>query len=329
LRLKGVIPVTQLARLVQYANDCLDDHLILEFGKPGGHQGRTWSNYIKSPSGLRLLWDDKPDGMVQILFDIPGTPLRRLENKDCWRMCLGFYHYYKLEASRFDVALDDYKRRITVEQLTEIGYKDNYRLVETFKEVASKKRGKSGAKTLYFGSRESEKLLRFYDAEKRHGLPCDRWEVELKRRHAAEAFKEFCSLPSGVEPEEFKQILAVFLASLVTGAVDFVDAENAPEDERYDRLERLPFWQSLIDDCGGSLRLSPARSKPTLQRTLEWIKRQVVCSLAVVRKGYGHQVFYKWLDSTLSDGEKRFNSYHKSVILAVQNEISKDMFPVS
>jgi hypothetical protein len=49
----------------------------------------------------------------------------------------------------------------------------------------------------------------------------------------------------------------------------------------------------------------------------------------VVRKGYGHQVFYKWLDALLRDGEKRFGSYHQSVVVAVQNEISKDMFPLS
>jgi hypothetical protein len=328
LCVSGVIPTALLAQLVQYVNDFLGDHLLLEFGVPGS-QGKTWSNSIKSPSGVRILWNELNDDAIQVYVQIPGNPLRRLDNRDSWRMCLGFLNCYGLICRRFDVALDDYLRRVTVDELIEIGEKDNFRLVDTYSLASSKKRGDSSAKTVYFGSRESEKYLRFYDAEKVHGLPCDRWEVELKRRHANEAFKEFCSLPVGLDSEEFNSFASQFLASLVTGSVDFVDAENASEGERYDRLKRLPFWQSLIDDVGGSLRLSPPRSKPTLQRTLGWIKRQVVCSLAVVRKGYGHQMFYKWLDSVLGDAEKRFNSYHKSTILAVQNEISKDMFPVS
>jgi hypothetical protein len=330
LRVGGVILAAQLTQLIQYLNDCLDDHLLLDLGTPEpAYMGRLWSNSCKSPSGVRVFWDALPEGKIKILVDIPGTPLRRIDTKDCYRMCLGFYHYYELEGRRFDVALDDYSRRINVNELIEIGRKDNYRLVESYKLVSSKNTGKSACDTVYFGSRESEKYLRFYDAEERHGILADRWEVELKRRHANAALFAFCSLPVGMELQEFDGMASVFLASLVTGSVDFVDVENAPEGERYDRLERLPFWQSIIDDCGGSLRLSPARSKPTLQRTLLWIKRQVSRSLAVVRKGYGHQVFYKWLDSTLGDAEKRFTSYHQSVVVAVQNEISKDMFPVS
>jgi hypothetical protein len=330
LRLSGVIPFAQLTQLIQYLNDCLDDHLVLDLptSKPA-YLGRLWSFSCKSPGGVRLFWDVLIDGNIKILVDIPGTPLRRIDTRDCWRMCLGFHNYYKLKCRRFDVALDDYLRRISANELIEIGRKDNYRLVESYKLVSSKNTGKSACDTVYFGSRESEKYLRFYDAEERHGIPADRWEVELKRRHADAAFTAFCSLSLGMELQEFDGMASLFLASLVTGSVDFVDAENASPGERYDRLERLPFWQSMIDDCGGSLRLSPARSKPTLQRTLLWIKRQVSRSLAVVRKAYGHQVFYKWLDSTLRDGEKRFDSYHQSVVVAVQNEISKDMFPVS
>lgn len=330
LRMRGEIQESQLTQFAQYVNDCLGDCLLLDLEHPSpGWMGRLWANSCVSPSGVRLFWDSPSEGKIRVLLNIPGTPLRSLVLKDFWRMCLGFCHYYKLQCCRFDVALDDYSRRITVDKLVEVCRKRNYRLAEKYKFVESGGHDDSSAGTVYIGSRESEKYLRFYNAEKLHGILADRWEVELKRRHAAEALKQFCSLPVGLESEDFDGMASVFLASLVTGSADFVDAENAPEGERYDRLERLPFWQSLIDDVGGSLRLSPVRDRATLPGTFKWFKRQVACFLAVVRKGYGHQLFYKWLDGVLRGCEPRFSSYHKSVILTLQNELSKDMFPVS
>jgi DNA relaxase NicK len=236
------------------------------------------------------------------------------------------HNVWAFEGRRFDIALDDYRRRISDDELLEICKKDGYRLAKKCSSAGSKERGEKFNTTVYIGSRESEKYLRFYNAEIRHGLPCDRWEAEFKRRHAFQAFRELCQFSLGLESEAFEGLASVYLASLVTGTVDFVDVENAKDGERYDRLKRLPFWQSIIDDVGGFLRLSPPRIKPTLERSLKWFKRQVACFLSMVRKSYGHQYFYRWLDVTLKDGEKRFGSYHKSVIQAVQNEFSKELF---
>jgi hypothetical protein len=190
--------------------------------------------------------------------------------------------------------------------------------VETYSPFSKARIGEVCIPTIYLGSRESEKFIRFYDAERKHGTPCDRWEVELKRRHAEEAFNHFTGL--SFEPgdeEDFEQIVSQFLAGLVIGAVDFVKKE---EGVRYSRRKRLGWWASLCDEVGAGIRLSPARPKPSLERSLKWFTRQVAVVVAALKDGWGTARFNAWLSGEILDGKQRYSAYHEAVIRMLKGE---------
>ncbi len=338
-------------QLVEYLSDSLRDTIILEPGTSAWF-GRTWGSSGFAVGGCKLFWDTADSGDIhRLIIEINGGSLKRLTLRDVWRMCLGLNHVWGATCRRFDAYIDDYARRVDFWDVVRHCEAGEVNLVKTFSIFAKGDCGKRLIPTVYFGSRESEKYLRFYNAELKHGIKADRWELELKRRHAQEAFRRFCAFGDsaaditfndptlcakekrllGSDEVNFGAEIAPFLAGLVTGAVDFTAVDPDNPDERYSRRERLPWWASLVEESlkgNDTIRLSPARTKPSLERSIQWFKKQVSCFLSCVREGWGRGYFYRWLDAQLKDGKLRFGNYHRAVVEALRCDAEEGLCEV-
>lgn len=310
-----------LQLMVRFIEGYTNDEFFLEFGNQfsPGRGCKRYENSGSSIKGCRMGWNvDGGDGVSHSWLAIPGNVLRQISARDVWRLCRGLAHTWKVECRRFDVALDDYLRRVSPHDVQLACERGDIALMQTYSVIAKAKVGEVATPTIYLGSRESEKFVRFYDAEKKHGIPCDRWEAELKRRHAQEAFNHFVSLPFDPDNlEEFEQVVSQFLGGLVLGAVDFVKAQ---EGERYSRRQRLNWWQSLVDEVGTGIRLSPARPKPSLERSLQWFKRQVSVVVAALKDGWGATYFNAWLAGEMDAARGRYSVFHEAIIRQLKNE---------
>jgi hypothetical protein len=282
-------------------------------GFSSGRGCRKFDNSGVTVLGCRLGWSVYEDGFYYSWLSIPGGFLRRLSGRQSHRLCFRLLNDWNMNCKRFDAAVDDYQRRVSFGQVMEACITGNVALVEKFSFIISGSIGGALGITVYLGSRQSEKFVRFYDAEQRRGTPCDRWEVELKRRHAHQAFEQFASLEFADDSDQaFEEIASVTLAGFVFGAVDFVDRLDG---HRYSRCNRLDFWRSLVDEIGGSgIRLSPSRSQPALHKSLAWITRQVSVLLSALRSGWGIPKFHGWLASEMRAAVPRQSNYHKAVI---------------
>jgi hypothetical protein len=306
--------------MVDFIQEFTNDEFFLEFGNSFS-PGRGCKKYEHSGSslkGCRIGWNVDADGVSTTWVSIPGQVLRQISVRDAWRLCSGLSQRWGAECRRFDVALDDYQRRVSPHEVLRACEAGDVALVQTYQLIAKSLIGQVAVPTIYFGSRESEKFVRFYDAERKHGTPCDRWEAELKRRHAQEAFNHFVSLPfDSFDDDSFDNLASHFLAGLVVGAIDF---RKAKEGERLSRRERLDWWESLVDEVGAGIRLSPARPKPSLERTLKWHNLQVAPSLACLREGWGAARFNAFINDEIADGKKRHNAYHQALIRQLKRE---------
>lgn len=309
-----------LQAMVDFIQEFTNDEFFLEFGNSFS-PGRGCKKYEHSGSslkGCRLGWNVDADGVSTTWLSIPGQVLRQISVRDTWRLCSGLSQRWGVECRRFDAALDDYQRRVSPHEVLRACEAGDIALVQTYQLSAKSPVGQVAVPTIYFGSRESEKFVRFYDAERKHGVPCDRWEVELKRRHAQEAFNHFVNLPfDSFDDESFDNFASHFLAGLVVGAIDF---RKAQEGERLSRRERLDWWESLVNEVGAGIRLSPARPKPSLERSLTWFKRQVSVTVAALRDGWGVSRFNAWMAEEILAGKKRFSSYHEALIRQLKRE---------
>jgi len=195
---------------------------------------------------------------------------------------------------------DDYTRRVSFSEVKRAGEEGNYKLVDSYKCIESSlTKGSPLVPTCYFGS--SNKQLRFYDAETVHGLPADRWELQLRSDHARSVIDDYLKNSNQ-------------LGLFITGSVDF------GEGTRTENFKRFPWWESLIQDLGGAKRIELAVFNPCFEKSLAWLFSQVAPTLAVARQGYGQIKFMQLVEQVVSEGTKRLKPYHQAWITELKKE---------
>ncbi len=118
----------------------------------------------------------------KMLLQIPGSYWSQLDSSQ-YLSLISLLLDCGFNTTRFDIALDDYDRRVGFDSVKKSGELGHYRLVDSYKCIESTIiRGLDLIPTCYFGS--SDKILRFYDAEFIHGIQADRWELQLRDNHA-------------------------------------------------------------------------------------------------------------------------------------------------
>ena len=118
----------------------------------------------------------------------------------------------------------------------------------------------------------SGRYVRIYDK----GLETDgkldfiRVEAEFAGGLAGEVFELLCSTS---DDAEFDRLLA----RLAVGAIDFADRAGAHNHR--DRFKRLGWWEKIVE-LAGDARVRVERVKPTLERSVEWVKAAMPLVLA-------------------------------------------------
>lgn len=217
---------------------------------------------------------------------------------------------FGLRCSRFDAALDDHEKQIPL-SLVECARCDrNFFNVRTTSVVVSDdvladERGQ----TIYFGSRQSEAFMRVYDStiaskNKRIG---NRWESEFKGAKADKCLREWLTAMA-----ENEQTASNLLVDLVLGTVDFRD--KSAGDKNRERCPLLPWFAEMCEMLKSlPVRLRVARPVPSMQRTVNWIKKSVAPSLASLKSVMGSS-FSWFMTEQIKDGTARMTEQRRKLI---------------
>lgn len=257
---------------------------------------------LKSVSGLVGWLRLQPDGLCHLRIELPGQFCKSVEQIP---LCQ-YLESNRFRITRLDVCLDDYVRRVNFETVKAAGDCGYYRLVSSFKSIQSavmvgidaRENRESLVGTCYFGN--SDKILRFYNAEAVHGIEADRWELQLRNELAQSAFNVYLEDPT-------------CLPTFVTGSVDFGTLGN-----HYDNFRRFQWWQSLIDEVGNAVPVPRTPYHPDLTRSIDWLARSVAPTLAVLRFGLGDCNFETLLSHICYQGFSRLKPYHRQWIEAIK-----------
>lgn len=237
----------------------------------------------------------------KMVLQIPGSYWAQLDSSQ-YLSFLSFMLDYGFNPTRFDIALDDYDRRIDFNSIKELGESGHYRLVNSYKCIESSiVRGADLVPTCYFGS--SDKILRFYDAEVVHGIKADRWELQLRDDHARTVIEDYLADPDS-------------LGSFVTGAVDFGFCSS----DWYHSFKRVNWWESLRIASKGARKIQLPSYEPCYEKSEDWLYSQVAPTLAVGFHGYGAKGFSSLLFDLITEGTKRLKSYHIQWIKELKKE---------
>lgn len=249
--------------------------------------GRYGYLYGVSYSSVSFYYGTPPNcSDMGVHMDITGSGCRLVENLstfESWQSFCERAFTLAGHATRFDVAVDDFKGHLslrTVQRAIEKGqYCGKFRRsmnIRSF-ELAD---GSSLGETIYFGSLSSDFCVRFYDKRSERyakgfvDLPdfYNRYEVQLRRDRADACMR---AVASGESPSN---IVLGLLHNSISFRVDNGDRNKS-------RWPVAKWWARFVGDVSKVSFYTPPEF-PTVLSKLHWVSRSTIRSLAVIISGF-------------------------------------------
>ena len=183
--------------------------------------------------------------------------------------------------TRFDLAVDDHGAHFfTVDDVRMfLDRQDVISKFRTYRDICeSTFTNETTGRTIYFGSRQSEVMLRIYDKQLQHNQraadpedmiadPWVRWEIELKNDRANIA-ADFL-----IQRKELGEIIMEILNNYVRLIVQ--------DDSNRSRCSSHPLWEKFVGTIG-RLRLFLVAVDKTIEEKKRWLIRQCLPTIAGV-----------------------------------------------
>jgi DNA relaxase NicK len=225
-----------------------------------------------------------------------------------------------------DVALDDRAAGVSIAQVKQaVDAGQAVTRSQKFQVLAgsSLRSGSSTGDTLYFGSRESQTMLRVYDKRleleqkgreeaKDYGV---RWELELKKDRAQACAKALLTLP----PEDWRE----FLVGVLRSYVDFRETTRDAEPWEKYRAPLLAWWASLTEGFT-RCRLVVEKVQQTMDEVCQWLGQSISAMLALAYFHRGES----FLQQLIYAGSKKWKAKHLAMLREGRNQRPYVLRPV-
>lgn len=284
-------------------------------------------------------WDEDLE-RFEVCLDLSGQFWGSLTGKEQFaklRLCR-FFGFYS--CSRIDLKFDDYSFEvIPYSEMAKAGKTGNVFGTHTYKPFREYVSGELVSYGDYYGSRNSTNFLRCYvhtfGEQEYHSM---RLELEIKRKAAQSVYhllsefdytKDVSSWDDIIQDEfgfifggngDFENTFITdegidkwgrCIAAIICGVFDFRDKSKA--DSRRDS-ERFDWWQKFLDFVGSGLRVKVNADAPSLPKTLRWIHRQWVTTLAQFKYALGISGFNNLMQTLADYGAQNLRECHLSNI---------------
>jgi len=280
--------------------------------------GINWQKSAMSLDGLKMAWNALEDGKCHFWISIPGGCFHMCTLRDAIRTIGGATQYFGVKPTRIDFKLRDYDKTKTPYQLFrefEIG---NVRGVKCRQFITSGERG-SQDDTVYFGSTESEKRLRVYDANHNHGIDSVDWELQIRKHSAVAAVSALTDAFYNCDDDGLGLCQSI-IGACVLGLVRFIKDGDSKKGVDTDRCEIQDWYQGMRIRAGGALRIPSVRPSTSVLQKMQWLFKQVSCTLACFEEGFGKADFRNWLDNLVAQGKERIKKVHEALISQLRRE---------
>lgn len=269
-----------------------DDFKKLESGL-NGYKDR----YICGNSGLVYLKNGSENMGHHIILS--GKTCRYLENYNLnlLDVAISLASKENINITRLDLALDLYNKDIYSKCVRSY---DKDLIVTKFrssKKLVTKKDNKESGGTLYFGSRQSEVMLRIYDKgkEQKSELDWTRIEFVLKKLYTKKTLEQI----------KRKGLHDVF-KGLLKNYIKFVKKKE----KNVSRSVEAKWYKELIEDVS-KISLYTAKTESDIESIKEWLKTQVSNSLyTIVQADLSHS----FIDELLKIGANNIKDRHYNLI---------------
>jgi phage replication initiation protein len=280
----------------------------------GGFRGYPLS-WIRSDGlhGVGKLGTNAPRRPNEIHVDLSGGLVSAL-TLDQVRVLLKWVHAQQGHVTRIDCALDDRAGTVPVSTIREaVSAGQCVTRAAQVRHIVSNLTHGTGAttgETMYFGSPQSQTLLRIYDkrlelrskAQENWQEYGTRWELELKKDRADQCARALATL----DEADWKE----FVIGLLRSYVDFRQIPKDAEDEERYRAPVLE-WYALLTEGFQKGRLAQETQVQTLQDVKRWVSDTLTPMLAVICATPGGE---EWLLQEIVRGIPRWKDRHRNLL---------------
>jgi DNA relaxase NicK len=203
-----------------------------------------------------------------------------------------------LRVSRIDIAIDDFDKAVSPNQIIEALKREEY---SGFKkaDIVINHCSTWGGWCLYLGRRESDKILRVYDkyAESKGAINSYRWELEAHDSYAQVIFGAWCECTH--DEDEIQHLLVNY----AIGQLRFLKRV----DKNLARCPNLDWWDNFIAHLNSSpVRVVVTRIVATVQKKIDWVRRSVAKSLAVIHDSVGSSRCFDLIAEEIESARLRY-----------------------
>ncbi len=255
-----------------------------------------------------------------VLFSITGRGLANCHNpsQQHWQF-LNYLAAIGSRVTRLDIALDDFSKQhhpTVFVDATESGKATGYKkyVITGGRKWSPSKGWIDDGCTLYLGSRQSDKVYRYYDKslESKGITDSYRLEGEYKDEYARSVFE---NLIQSASPEKYYQSLI----DVVCGGIDYrekagnQDGEAIVDEFGHILTVRCAFWQDLIDRSKASpFKVLCGRVRSSIEQSIQWVERAVTRTLATIEQfmDCAENDFHNWLKNAITESRSKIKSEH-------------------
>jgi len=280
--------------------------------------GINWEKSATTLDGMKLAWNVAADGKVHAWVSIPGGCFHMTTLRDVFRTLGGLTERFLLKCTRVDFKLRDYDRLKLPHELFKEFEIGNVRGVKTREFITSGDRG-SIDDTIYFGSRESEKRLRVYDANHNHNVNAVDWELQIRKHSASAAIsmltEAFCS-----DSDDTLGLCQSVIGAAVASFVRFIEDGDNNSHVDTDRCRLQQWYEGFRIRAGGALRIPSVRPSTSVVQKMTWLFKQVSTTLACFQDGLGRDNFRNWLENLIEQGRNKMKKKHEALVSQLRRE---------
>lgn len=257
--------------------------------------GVMWDRTFRGTLGCLYMQRDTAEGVSHRL-SLSGSAVSRVSGSHLHCFMQMVAANTGVRCSRLDIRCDDYGDRLKFIDINEACEARNH---SGFHSASLIKGYNESGWTFQLGSRESEHFVRIYDknAESKGEIDCVRFESEFKGKKAEYIFNQIAQSDC-YETDT--------LTKWLIGRYDFIDKQ----DRNLSRNNRLEWWQDFLDDLNAVGQVAIIeRVKSSVESKLDWIRRQVSKSLALISRAIGSDQFATTLEELMEYGRSRLRGY--------------------
>lgn len=287
-----------------------------------GVLGLKMEDFSPMPKGMNGYKQAISHGYIKVLFDgnddmgvhviLSGMGVRQMEaerfnsSSDFWAEWLHFCLLVNARFTRFDVAIDDRIGYFTLSQIQEeieVNKKRNIRSLfgggKIEKEFSLDEDSEDGGFTIYFGSRQSDTLVRFYDKAQQQNVEGFwlRTEVQTRDDNAQECAKR---IAGGLEA-------GTLCAGVLKKYINFLDPNH--HDSNKSRRRVADWWSCFLGEVE-KVRLSVPKGLKTIREKMDHTTLQYAPSFAMYFAYLGERKFNDWFLALMEDGFIRMSDLH-------------------